>query len=73
MSASGLRTRMPKDPPVRDDGRCAQCGKPRRPERSRSYGGYAAEADAFCSTDCCRVWHGCEVGGHPSTGAEEDE
>lgn len=45
------------DPPVRGDGLCVVCEKPRKPERSRQYGGIEAERDPFCSVTCCREWH----------------
>ena len=48
---------MKPDPPVRRDGRCAECGKPRYPGRSRKYGKGAADLDPFCSTNCARKWH----------------
>jgi len=48
---------MRTDPPVRDDGLCHVCLKPRRPERSKRYGGAAAEMDSFCSTECARAYH----------------
>ena len=46
------------DPPVRDDGLCSVCLKPRRPERSRKYARLIAEMDPFCSSTCSREWHG---------------
>lgn len=49
------------DPPVRTDGGCAKCFKPRRPERSAKYGGVAPELDPFCSSECCRAWHGTPI------------
>ena len=52
---------MKPDPPVRADGRCAVCGKPRRVDRSRRYGGAEAERDPFCSVTCCRRFHGTEL------------
>jgi hypothetical protein len=54
---SGTR-RIRPDPPLRPDGRCAVCHKPRRPERSRRYGGAVAELDPFCSVTCARQYHG---------------
>ncbi len=48
---------MTCDPQVPADGTCAQCGKPRRPERSRTYGKQAAEIDPFCSTECAKEHH----------------
>lgn len=49
------------DPKPRKDGGCAECGKPRRPERSRRYAKQEAERDPFCSTECCRNWHGTAI------------
>lgn len=51
----------PADPPVRADGKCAVCGKKRKPERSVTYAKNQAERDPFCSTECCRVYHGTEI------------
>jgi len=51
---------MKPDPPVRRDGKCAECGKPRYPGRSRKYGKGAADLDPFCSTNCARKWHDVE-------------
>jgi hypothetical protein len=50
------------DPAVRPDGRCVVCGKKRKPERSRTYAKHLAELDPFCSTECCREYHGVERG-----------
>lgn len=46
------------DPPVR--AKCAQCGKKRA--AVKPHHGVPAEnlVDPFCSTDCCRAWHGVE-------------
>lgn len=62
---------MRSDPPVRRDGRCAQCGGPRRkakPQRGVDPALYAS--DPFCSGPCCRAWHGVEQvtipGGDPN-------
>lgn len=57
------------DPPVRPDGKCAVCPKPRHPERSSRYARGHAEADSFCSSECCRKWHGCELSPHSIWGA----
>ena len=46
------------DPPVRADGCCATCGKPRNPERSERYGREFALRDPFCSSLCAMRWHG---------------
>jgi hypothetical protein len=54
---------VPKpDPPVRPDGKCAVCLSDRRPERSRKYGGPVAELDPFDRTECCRIYHGVDIG-----------
>lgn len=51
---------MEADPPIPADGGCAQCGGTRElPKRGR-YHNAAADADPFCSTECCRAWHGVE-------------
>ncbi len=47
-----------RDPDIPPDGTCAQCGKPRRPERSLRYGKATAVLDPFCSSDCARAWYG---------------
>lgn len=52
---------LPEEPDVPEDGSCAHCGKPRRPERSSKYGALEAERDPFCSTDCCRAHYGQPV------------
>lgn len=49
---------MRPDPPIRKDGLCVVCWKPRKPERSAKYGQGEADLDPFCSSPCCRVWHG---------------
>ena len=58
------------DPPVRADGRCAGpgCRKQRTvSEQARKYAGVQLDLDPFCSTRCCRKWHGTEL---PETGTE---
>ena len=45
------------DPPVRDDGLCCVCLKPRNPERSKLYAGDIARFDPFCSNICARRWY----------------
>lgn len=58
---------MNPDPPVRSDGRCARpgCGKPRKMPASNAAKAYIDrrhyEADPWCSTDCCRTYHGVEM------------
>ena len=39
------------DPPIRKDGTCAACRKPR---------GHSLP-DPFCSMECCRAWHGATI------------
>ena len=57
------------DPPVRSDRRCAQRGCTRQlatiTSRHRRYGGDALLVEPFCSTECCRAYHG--VGLAPTT------
>lgn len=52
-----------RDPRVRPDGLCAQCGGP-RPERPEN--AYASQAqydvDPFCSASCAKQWHGVHPG-----------
>lgn len=48
---------MTTDPPVRKDGRCAQCLGPRKHAVANKYSGMDAVQDPFCSTTCCREWH----------------
>lgn len=59
MADSGHRATL-LDPPVRADGNCFTCGKPRKPERSRRYakGKNSAKNDPFCSANCCRRHYG---------------
>lgn len=50
------------DPPSRPDGRCVVCRKERKvTEKARKYAGAQLDMDPFCSTVCCRLWHGCEL------------
>lgn len=49
------------DPPVRTDGLCIVCLKPRHPERSKKYGGDVAELDPFRKTECARSYFGCPL------------
>jgi len=60
---------MSPDPEVRADGRCAECIGPRRASArkhklsklDKSHFRDLAEhiaLDPFCSTECCRAWHG---------------
>lgn len=55
---------MKADPPVRADGRCARpgCGKPRKmPKAQKGIDPLAYERDPFCSTECCRRYHGAAL------------
>jgi hypothetical protein len=54
------------DPPVKADGTCYVCGKPRRVPKG-AWARAAAELDSFCSTECCRQWHGVSLRATPST------
>lgn len=50
------------DPPVRADGRCVVCLKPRKlTKQARRYAGAQLDIDPFDSTSCCRKYHGCEL------------
>ncbi len=57
---------MKRDPRVRSDGKCAnKCGKPLRttppktmPKALRGMFLEALAGDVFCSTACCREYHG---------------
>lgn len=69
-----VRAQRPKDPPRRADGRCARypACKKRLAEitpRHWRYGGAALLEEPFCSTECCKIWHG--VG--PTVGQEEEQ
>lgn len=49
------------DPPVREDGLCARpgCTKRRKPPATTRYATLQDfETDPFCSTKCCREYHG---------------
>lgn len=58
---------MRLDPPVRLDGRCVHCGGPRTVRQNR-YSGLAAALDPFCSSACCRAWHGVAEREHQPQG-----
>jgi hypothetical protein len=53
---------MLHDPPVPEDGSCALCGGPRRTPATYTGKPYATAeqyaSEPFCSTECCREWHG---------------
>ena len=55
------KKKVTKDPPVRKDGLCVVCKKPRDPAASGKYGGAAAALDPFCSTACCREYWGTTI------------
>ena len=44
------------DPPVRRDGRCAQCGGERK-MLDDPKGIYRVDQDPFCSTQCCKDYY----------------
>ena len=48
---------MQADPPLRADGKCANCKKTRRHAVWNRYSDVQAILDPFCSTECCRSWH----------------
>ncbi len=52
---------MRPDPPLNPDGTCAHCGRERKNAVWSKYGGNSAIEDPFCSTVCCRKWHGTFV------------
>jgi len=58
------------DPRLRRDGRCTRCKGERRGSSAKVHKRYIEighyELDPFCSTECCREWHGCVL---PSTGS----
>jgi len=61
---------MRADPPVRKDGRCAQCGKVRKlPKPQKGVDRALYEIDPFCSSPCARAYHGVAlvkvIGGDP--------
>lgn len=68
---------MTPDPPVPADGLCVVCGGERKQPKKRLYAD-AAAGDPFCSSVCCRLWHGvvfvspatsdARRGGRPSEG-----
>jgi len=53
---------MRADPPVRADGRCAMpgCRKQRKPPAT-NYGRVEYLRDPWCSTTCCRKFHGTSL------------
>lgn len=56
-----------RDPPIRKDGKCYVCKKPRKPKVGVKTGMpskhgdptylAARKLDPFCSTECCRAFH----------------
>jgi len=70
-----------KDPRVRPDGLCARegCGRRRpitvasgkkRAQLARYAGLRQLEEDPFCSTVCCRLYHGCPLPDNGCTPAQ---
>lgn len=51
-----------KDPSVRMDGKCRQCKGSRTIPNSLLVDQSFYERDPFCSSQCCRLWHG--IRGH---------
>lgn len=52
------------EPKPRRDGRCARAGCAKKVVRSkavRRYAGDQIDREPFCSTECCRRYHGCEL------------
>jgi hypothetical protein len=60
-----------EDPPIREDGRCAHCHGPRKMPKSKLHRD-AAETDAFCSSTCCRAYHGLPVFAQTGRWAERE-
>jgi len=56
------------DPPAPSDGTCLVCGRERAVAKLKPLYRRALERDPFCSTDCCRAWHGTQL---PVTGRED--
>jgi hypothetical protein len=58
-------TQLRPDPPVRRDRICARpdCPKPlvTPTPQHRKYGGTAILSEPFCSTECCKLYHGVIV------------
>ena len=53
---------MKRDPKVRKDGRCARCRNPIVvAKHAMRYAGLQLLFDPFCSTVCCREWHGATL------------
>lgn len=52
---------MKKDPPVRKDGLCATCKKPRKEVKPQKGVDPKQYVDPFCSSRCCRAYHGTSV------------
>lgn len=62
-----------KDPPIRPDKLCAQCGGERgtrlpkvATKRNRAELIKHLAGDAFCSAQCARLWHGVDVAEQPA-------
>lgn len=52
---------MKKDPPIRKDGKCAVCKQPIKPVKPQRGVPIAAYNDPFCSSRCCRQYHGTSI------------
>jgi hypothetical protein len=48
------------DPLPRRDGRCVVCRKKRHPP-AKNYAANEYITDPFCSTQCCRLYHGTPI------------
>ena len=65
---------MKSDPRVRRDGRCARKGCDRklpRSKRAKRYAGDWLELDPFCSSRCCRAFHGTSLASEEDLDAAE--
>ena len=63
-----------REPRVRKDGRCARPGCNRklpRSKRAKKYAGDWLELDPFCSSRCCRAFHGCSLASEVDLDASE--
>lgn len=53
------------DPPVRRDSRCVVCGQRRKVVKLKRLYRDAMATDPFCSSNCCRDWHGTTLAPKP--------
>ena len=60
---------MKPDPIPRADGRCARagCSKPIAIKRHAKVPPAAYAGEPFCSTECCKVYHGVELSTYSDT------